>query len=133
MGFRSLFETQIFKHRTFLLIKSYSSHGPTRRRERRSPKTGNTLVFIYMTGSGDRGCSPVRASVVGESGGPPLQCQSRPRIAAKKRVHRRKTQIRDKTIEKYTSISSDGGGGGASGTARWSEECGGHKVELHCF
>lgn len=92
-------------------------------------------MFIYMTGSGDRGCSPVRASVVGESGGPPLQCQSRPRIAAKKRVHRRKTQIRDKTIEKYTSISSDGGGGGggASGTARWSEECGGHKVELHCF
>lgn len=43
-------------------------------------------------------------------GGPPLQCQSRPSIAAKKRVNRQKTQIRDKTIEKYTSISSDGGG-----------------------
>lgn len=42
-------------------------------------------------------------------GGPPLQCQSGPSIAAKKRVNRRKTQIRDKTIEKYTSISSDGG------------------------
>lgn len=45
-------------------------------------------------------------------GGPPLQCQSRPSIAAKKRVNRQKTQIRDKTIEKYTSISSDGGGVG---------------------
>lgn len=116
MGFRSLFETQIFKHRTFLLIKSYSSHGPTRKLERRPPKTGNTLHLS------DRNCSPWMFYNEGFRGrrvwGSPPQCQSRPSIAAKKRI-RRKTQIRDKTIEKYTSISSDVGGiggGGDSGT-----------------
>lgn len=82
-----------------------------RRGDGRSGPQKQEIHFIKVTGSGVRGCSTIRASVVGGWGGPPLQCQSRPSIAAKKRVNRRKTQIRDKTIEKYTSISSDRGRG----------------------